>query len=90
MVPITALRVVLEVVEEGGEGVPKAQHLGGLHIFEVRRRNLGHRFVAVLQEVLRCLDLLSQRHEPIADMRGHDAGGDEGPSFAPLSEFLQL
>ena len=30
-VSVTVLRVVLEVVEEGGEGVPKAQHLGGLH-----------------------------------------------------------
>jgi hypothetical protein len=56
----------------------------------VRRRNLGHRLAAVVQEVVRSLGLLSQRHEPIADVRGHDAGGDEDPRFAPLSEFLRL
>ena len=77
-------------MDDGGEGVPQAQHLGGLHIVEVRRRNFGDRFVAVLQEVIRSLHLLSQRHEPIADVRVDEAVGDKVPRFAPLSEFLQL
>ena len=71
--PIAVRRVGIEVADDGGEGVPQAQHLAGLHIVEVRRRNFGDRFVAVLQEVIRSLHLLSQRHEPIADVRVYEA-----------------
>ena len=77
------LRIGYDVALEGGEVVPKAQHSRGLHIFEVRRRSLGHSLVAVLQELLRGLDLLPQRHVPVAHVRGHDAGGHVVPRFAP-------
>jgi hypothetical protein len=81
---VVVLLIFLEVVEKGSEVVPEAQHPGGLYFIEMLRRHRGPRLVAVLQPLLRSLDLLSQRHELITNVRGHDAGGGEDPSLAPF------
>ena len=89
LVSVVVPSVLLDVVEEGREVIPDAQHPSSLHVLEVRRRCLGHGLAAVLQEVLRSLDPLSQRHVPIADVRGYDAGRDEVPSLAPHLPLLE-